>query len=144
MFSLQHERDVRTSAETVWAWYEDTASAPSWDPLIGEIRCDGPLAVGVTGRNKPRRGPWAPFIYTEVTPGRSYTEVTKLPGARMAFWHTLQPRADVTVMTHGVTCTGPLSGVYGLLVRRSFDAGMVQALDSLAALAQAGPPTVGR
>lgn len=144
MWSLQHEREFQATAETVWAWYEDTASAPSWDPLIGEIRCDGPLAVGVTGRNKPRRGPSAPFVYTEVTPGVSYTEETKLPGARMAFWHTLQPRGDGTVVTHGVTCTGPLARLYQLFVRRSFDAGMVQALDGLAALAQAGPPTAVR
>lgn len=144
MWSLQHARELRASAETVWAWYEDTASAPSWDPLIGEVRCDGPLAVGVTGRNTPRHGPSVPFVYTEVTPGVSYTEQTRLPGARMAFWHTLQPRGDVTVVTHGVMCTGPLARVYRLVVGRSFDAGMQQALEGLAALAQAGPPPAAR
>jgi hypothetical protein len=62
----------------------------------------------------------------------------------MAFWHTLQPGADGTVVTHGVTCTGPLARLYQLFVRRSFDVGMAQALDGLAALAQAGPPPVVR
>lgn len=142
MWSLQHEREFQASAGTVWAWYEDTASAPSWDPLIAEIRCEGPLAVGVTGRNKPRRGPSAPFEYTEVTPGVSYTEVTRLPGARMAFWHALRQRGDMTVVTHGVVCTGPLAGLYRLLMRSSFNAGMVRALEGLANLAQAGVPPV--
>lgn len=140
MWTLQHSREVSASPATVWAWYEDTARAPSWDPLIAEIRPDGPLALGQTGRNKPRRGPSAPFTYTEVTPDVSYTEVTKVPGARMAFWHILEPQGATTVVRHGVDCTGPLSGLYGLLMRRTFNAGMLTALKGLAELAQAGPP----
>ena len=140
MWQLQSSSEFDASPATIWAWYEDTSSAPSWDPLIAEIRPDGPLALGQTGRNKPRRGPSAPFVYTEVTPGVSYTEVTKAPGAAMAFSHTLEPRGQRTLVTHGVTCTGPLSGLYRLLMRRSFDAGMTEALAGLARLAQAGPP----
>ena len=43
-------------------------------------------------------------------------------------------------MTHGVDSSGPASGLYRLLVRRSFTSGISQALAVLAKVAEAGPP----
>lgn len=142
MWSLEFSRRTTASPERIWAWYQDHESAPEWDPLVGRIQPDGPIAVGVTGRNTPRTGPSVPFVYTEVTPLASYTEVSRVPGGSMAFTHDLRHDGDETVVTHGVRCEGPMSTVYRLVLRPSYKRGMAKALDGLIRLAEQGPPPV--
>ncbi|BEP11698.1 hypothetical protein acdb102_00090 [Acidothermaceae bacterium B102] len=68
MWSLEYTQHTTAETDRIWSWYLDHASAPTWDPLIGEIRPDGPMVAGGTGHNKPMTGPAVPFTYTEVTP----------------------------------------------------------------------------
>lgn len=136
MWSIEVTGATNAPSRRIWAIYEDTDSAPEWDPLVGEIRPDGPLALGRTARNKPRRGPAMPSTITELTPNASYTETIRVPGATMAWTHTLTPVPSGTTIAHGIRCQGPLSPVYRLLYRRSFRAGMRTALDSLIARAE--------
>ncbi|HET9073846.1 MAG TPA: SRPBCC family protein [Solirubrobacteraceae bacterium] len=125
---------TRAPAARIWAVYEDTATAPDWDPLVGEIRPDGPLELGRTAHNKPRRGPAMPSTITELTAGTSYTESIRVPGAILHWSHTLTAGPDgVTAIRHGVRCEGALAGVYALLYQRSFHRGMRVALDNLIA-----------
>lgn len=140
MWQLEHSQRTTADPQRVWAWYLDHASAPSWDPLIAEIRPDGPMAVGSGGRNTPRRGPAVRFRYTEVTPERSYTEVSRPPGARMAFTHLLTVDGATTTVTHGMRCEGPLTPLYRVLMGRSFRRGLPVALANLLRLAEQGPP----
>ena len=138
MWSLEKTGTTTAAPERIWAIYEDTPSAPDWDPLVGEIRPDGPLTLGRTAHNKPRRGPAMPSTITECSAGSSYTETIRVPGATMAWTHTLSRTDSGTDIRHGVVCEGPLALVYGLLYRRSFDRGMRVALDNLIARAEAG------
>lgn len=140
MWELEHTHRTTAAPDRVWEWYLDHASAPDWDPLVARISPDGPMVVGGTGRNTPRTGPSVPFRYTEVTPGVSYTEVSRLPGARMAFTHLLTPDGSGTTISHGMRCEGPLTPVYRLLLGRSYRSGMPAALAALARSAEQGPP----
>lgn len=137
MWNLTYTKRTSASREAVWASYEDFSTTPEWDPLVAEIRTNGPLAVGRKGHNKPKRGPALPSVVTEVTPGTSYTEVVRLPGASTSWSHVLADAGPDLEITHAVTCTGPLAAVYGLLFRRSFEQGMPVALDGLARRAAA-------
>jgi hypothetical protein len=136
MWSIEHTGNTGAPPERVWAIYEDTATAPEWDPLVGEIRPDGPLALGRTAHNKPRRGPAMPSAITELSPNASYTETIRVPGAVMDWTHTLTTIETGTKITHGLRCYGSLSAIYKLLYRRSFDRGMRAALDNLIARAE--------
>ncbi len=140
MWQLEYTQTTTARPDTIWRWYLDHASAPSWDPLIGEIRVEGPMAVGSGGRNKPRSGPSVPFTYTEVTPGHSYTEVSRPPGARMAFTHLLVEGPHGTSVTHGMECEGRLTPLYRLVLGQAYRKGMPEALTNLLRLAEQGPP----
>ena len=141
MWSIEVSGDAAASRETIWAWYEAADQAPSWDPLIKRIAPDGPISLGVTGRNYPTSGPSTPFVYTEVTPLVSYTEVSKLPGAKAAFTHRLTDRPDGrTRIDHGAEISGLLSGLYRLFLTRNLRRGMRTALDNLVRKVEDGPP----
>ena len=141
MWTIEVAADAATDRGTVWAWYEATEEAPSWDPLIRRIDPDGPMAVGGGGRNHPVGGPSVRFRYTEVTRLVSYTEVSSSPGAAFAFTHRLEdvPGGRVHIV-HGVEVSGPLASLYRALVRRRFERGMREALDNLVRLVEGGPP----
>jgi len=141
MWTIEVAADAAADRETVWAWYEATDEAPSWDPLIRRIEPDGPMAIGSGGRNHPVGGPSVRFRYTEVTRVVSYTEVSSSPGASFAFTHRLEEAFGGRVrLVHGVEVSGPLAGLYRLLVRRRFERGMREALDNLVRRVEAGPP----
>ena len=141
MWNVEVARDARTDTETVWAWYEATDEAPSWDPLIKRIESDGPIELGGRGRNHPVSGPSARFEYTEVTRQVSYTEVSSAPGAKFAFTHRLSEVPDGRLrITHGAEVSGPLAWLYRPLMQRRFEQGMRVAMDNLVERVEAGPP----
>ncbi|WP_295702377.1 hypothetical protein [Lapillicoccus sp.] len=142
MWKVEVSGDARTVRETVWAWYEATDLAPSWDPLIERIESEGPIELGVRGRNHPARGPAAPFVYSQVTPLISYTEVSSAPGAAFAFTHGLSDLpGGLLRITHGAEVSGPLAWLYRPLMQRRFHKGMRVAMDNLVQRVEAGPPT---
>ncbi|MET3808309.1 hypothetical protein ABIB25_005338 [Nakamurella sp. UYEF19] len=134
-------RTTSAPPERLWAWYEATDRAPEWDPLIGRIRPDGPFALGATGRNKPRTGPSVRYVVTEYEQQVSYIEVSRAPGASMAFGHRITDCGGGRWrVRHDVVCAGPLSAVYRLVLSRSYRTGMASALDGLIRLAEASGP----
>lgn len=94
MWSIDFERVRTASPERLWARYEATDRAPVCDPLIGQIHPDRPFAMGATGQNKPRTGPSVRDVITEYEQLVSYTEVSRAPGASMAFGHRITDCGD--------------------------------------------------
>lgn len=136
MWSFENTQTTSAAPEAVWARYADPASWPQWDHEIEYVTADGPLEVGTTGRLKPAGGPVTRFVYTEVEPGVSFTDVTKLPLARLTFRHRIEPTADGCRFTHTVTITGPLSPLFARVIGRKIEAGLATAMRSLAAMAE--------
>lgn len=137
---LESSEKTTASAETVWAWYKATDIAPTWDPLVGEIKLNGPFSKGTTGTNTAPNGMKFNMIFTEVTRFKSYTEVTSLFGAKMIFAHTLIVNDHGCIIYHQVYCTGFLSSFYGLLLNKEYKTKFPLALKNLARLAGNGPP----
>lgn len=141
MWSIDISGVAAATRPTIWAWYEATDQAPSWDPLIKRIASNGPIREGVTGRNYPSTGPSLPFVYTEVTPLVSYTEVSKLLGARAAFTHRLTDLPDGKVkVLHGAEISGPLAALYRPFMHRNLKNGMQSAMNNFVRNVEAGPP----
>ena len=137
---LEASEKTTASAETVWAWYEATDLAPTWDPLVGKIKLSGPFSMGTTGINTAPNGMEFKMIFTEVSRFRSYTEITRLFGAKMIFTHTLIVNEHGCTINHQVRCTGFLSSFYGLLLDKEYKAKFPIALKNLAHLANHGLP----
>lgn len=138
MWSIQHSERTTASPEELWIQYQDTDNGPTWDPMVLEIKLHGPFAVGTTGTNKPTFGPKVKFVYTEVQPYSSYTEISKAFGADMVFTHEIKPTANGCNFEHGITCKGPLAGLYSLLLKRSYTRLLPIAMKALAHTAEQG------
>ncbi len=100
-----------------------------------EVSLDGPFHEGTRGSLKPRTGPRTTFTITEVTPGRSFTDVSTLPFATLTFRHDISPSAEGTSFTHAISITGPLAWLFGPLIGRALAADVPDAMRALAVLA---------
>lgn len=132
---------VRSSAPAS-AFFErwaDMATWPDWNLDTEWVRLDGAFVEGATGVLKPKGGPRVPFTIERLVPGRRFTDVSRLPGARLVFDHVLTPHeaggctVDVTV-----TLTGPLRPFWSLVLGSGIKASAQSDLDRLAGLAEAG------
>jgi len=136
MWTYAHTQTSSASPDRLWARYGDPTSWPEWDHEITSVTVDGPMAVGTRGKLKPVGGPAAAFTFTEVTPGAGFTDVTRLPLARLTFHHQIQVEATGCRFTHRASISGPLSPLFGRLIGRKIAAGLPSAMQALARLAE--------
>ncbi len=73
-------------------------------------RPNGPLAVGTTGRVKPRRGPASALTIAALDEPARFDCRTRLPGASMRFEHQLEPTATGTAFAAGARDSGRADG----------------------------------
>lgn len=92
--------------------------------------------VGARGIMKPRGGPATRFTVTEVTPEVSFTTVSRLPLARMAFEHVVERTAEGCRFIHRVAISGPLSPLFARLIGRGVAAELPVAMRALARLGE--------
>jgi len=73
------------------------------------VRPNGPLAVGTTGRVKPRRGPASALTIAALDEPARFDCRTRLPGASMRFEHQLEPTATGTAFAAGARDSAALT-----------------------------------
>ena len=116
------ERDVRASAERVWAVLADPESWPRWTESMREVRLlDGGLALGNRVHIvQPKLLPME-WTVTEYEPGAVLTWTAAGPGVRTTGTHSVRSRPDGTSRLRlGLTQRGLLAPVVaGLYGRRS-------------------------
>ena len=144
MWSFEHTEQTTATPERLWAYYVDAVTVPLWDPLVAEIRRNGPFATGTTGTSKPPQGPRVKSLLTEVAPYTSYTEVNQLPFARLSWTHRITPTQSGSTLTHGVIFSGPLSSLFALFLSKNFAHGIPLAMQRLVQFAEQGPPELHR
>ncbi|OZM82547.1 SRPBCC family protein [Pseudonocardia sp. MH-G8] len=118
------ERDVRASAERVWAVLADPESWPRWTESMREVRLlDGGLALGSRVRIvQPKLMPME-WTVTELEPGAVLTWMAAAPGVRTTGTHEVWSRADGTarlrlVLTQRGLLAPFVAGLYGRRSRR--------------------------
>lgn len=114
--SLQHSIHINALPEEIFREYTDVASWKSWDPELLSSSLDGIFCEGATGRLKPRKGPPALFMISEVSVNCSFTVESKLPFCIMRFTHELIPEGGTTKVIHGVEFHGPLAFVFTKII----------------------------
>ncbi|GHJ48003.1 hypothetical protein Cs7R123_53450 [Catellatospora sp. TT07R-123] len=120
-----------------FARWADMATWPQWNADTEWVRLDGPFVQGATGVLKPKGGPKTPFTVTVLIPGREFTDVSKLLGARLTFRHLVTAQAGGARVEVAVTLAGPLARFWNLMLGRGIAATLQRDLDLLAATAEA-------
>lgn len=138
MWALEHTETTAAPPARLWRRYTDPTRWPEWDHGTERVTVDGPLAVGTRGTLKPTGGPTTRFTFTEVVPERGFTDVTRLPLARLTFTHRLEPDGTGCRFTHRVTITGPLAPLFARVIGRTIARELPTAMRALARLAEAG------
>jgi len=140
MWTGEHTMTVQVEPEAIWRrwtrlelWNED-------DPDTAWARLNGPLAVGTTGRVKPRRGPASALTITALDAPARFDCRTRLPGASMRFEHQLERTATGTTFTHRLVLTGPTSALFARLLGRRIVASFPTVMTRLAHAAGADVP----
>jgi hypothetical protein len=126
------------SPSAFFARWADMATWPEWNTDTEWVRLDGPFAAGSTGVLKPRGGPKVKFVIAALVPGREFTDVSMLAGARLTFRHLIEPVPGGGSMVRvTVTLTGPLGWFWNLVLGQGLKASLQPDLDGLAAAAEA-------
>jgi|ERR1022692_405527 hypothetical protein len=121
-----------------FARWADMATWPEWNTDTDWVRLDGPFAAGATGVLKPRGGPKVKFVVGTLEPGREFTDISLLAGARLTFRHLTEAMpGGGTVVRVTVTMTGPLAWLWKLILGKGLKASLQPDLDGLAAAAEA-------
>jgi Polyketide cyclase / dehydrase and lipid transport len=127
------------SPAAFFARWADMATWPQWNTDTAWVRLDGPFAQGATGVLKPKGGPKVRFEVAALVPGREFTDVSRLFGARLTFRHLVgRDEAGATGVDVEVTLTGPLAPLWKAVLGKGIAASLQGDLDRLAAAAAQG------
>jgi uncharacterized protein YndB with AHSA1/START domain len=136
MWSCEYTTETKASSKAVWRLWTDVSNWKRWDSEVLWSRLEGPFAVGTRGVLKPKHGPQAKFVLSEVQEELRFVDQTKVAGTTLTFIHELQPTPNGTKMTHRVEITGLLAPVLGATLGRQLKAGLPSAVQNLAQLAE--------
>ncbi len=120
-----------------YARWIDHQSWPEWDPDTLWCRIDGPAAPGTSGAMKPKGGPTVRFAIKAAVPGEEYTDVSRLPGARLTFQHLARQTPTGTDLEAIVTIDGPLAWLWSLIMGAGFRRSVPDGLARLVTLVEA-------
>lgn len=132
------QRTSTAPAGRFFAKWIDHASWAEWSPDSEWARVDGPVTAGARGRLKPKGGPATKFVVTVCEADREYTDVTKLPGARLTFQHTAEAAGDGTRLRVRIWIEGPLARLWARILGSGFRDSAPADLDRLVAIAERG------
>ncbi len=132
MWTGEHTMTVQIEPEAIWRRWTTVELWAEDDPDTTWARLSGPLAVGTTGRVKPRRGPASTLTITTLDEPARFDCRTRLPGATMSFEHHLERTLTGTAFTHRLVLTGPTSALFTQLLGRKIVAGFPTVMTRLA------------
>jgi hypothetical protein len=124
-------------AQAFFERWADMQTWPAWNTDTDWVRLDGPFQTGATGVLKPKGGPKTRFVVTSVVPGREFTDVSLLIGARLTFQHLVAAGDDgrITISVR-VTLGGPLAFFWNAVLGKDIAAGLSDDLTRLEAAAR--------
>lgn len=98
----------------VWSRaYADVTAWPQWNAEIKSATLDGPLALGAVARIVFRTGLRLRFRVVEYEEGRLFTDEARLPGARMAHRHLVEPASEGGArLTNTIYIEGPAAWLW--------------------------------
>ena len=133
---FEHRTDLPVAA--IWPILADVARWAEVDHNIERIKIDAPPGVGVPFTLKPKGGPTLSFVIGDFVAPTTYSDICRMPLARMKTLHSLEAAGPGTVMRVRITITGPLARLWGRMVGRTHAAGLPAQTERILAAARAG------
>ena len=128
---------VSSTPQAVWQYWTDVEKWRDWDESLLSSTLSGPFKVGTRGELTPHGMSAMPFELTEVTPLKSFSNSTPLPGATIAFRHWLEQTAEGLNITHQATLSGEAWQGYAERMGAHLEHGLTVAVKKLAHLLEA-------
>jgi len=132
-----HQQPTTAPAAAVWAVWSDPSRWPDWDAAVRTVELGGPFARGTRGHVQTVRGPRTAFRLARVEAPRGWTELTRLPLARLRIEHDLVPSGAGVSVRHRLVFTGLLGGPWSRLLGRRMAAALPASVRSVVRLAEA-------
>jgi hypothetical protein len=118
VFEASHSERSSATPAAVWALWSAPTRWPDWNEQLESAELEGDLAVGEAARVKFKRGGRMQFRIVAVEPERLFVDEARLPGARLGHEHRLEPSGGGVEISHRLYVSGPLSGLFALLLGR--------------------------
>lgn len=137
MWTTEARATAKASPETVWELWSNVDGWKEWDPAVEWSSIGGPFAEGTRCELKPKGGPKAKAVLTDVRPGEGFSDRTRLPLANLGFSHEVERVGEGTTrITHRIEISGPLSFLFARLMGTNMEKGLPEAVRNLARLAE--------
>lgn len=117
-FEASHADRSTAEPALIWGLWADPGRWPDWNDQILRVELDGELRVGAEAKVRLRRGGTVRFTVQEVEQERLLVFEARFPGARLGHEHRLQPGTNSVEVSHRISVTGPLAGLWALLIGR--------------------------
>jgi hypothetical protein len=136
--SSTHEAEVAPA--DVWSRaYANADAWPKWNAEIKSATLDGPLALGAVARIVFRTGLRLRFRVVEYEEGRLFTDEARLPGARMAHRHLVEPvGGSGSRLTNTIYIEGPATWLWRRILGPAAASALPAAQRAITALAESG------
>jgi uncharacterized protein YndB with AHSA1/START domain len=128
---------IQVSPEQVWEAYVGLDGWLQWNGHMKEVKLleGGELDVGKRARVTLKTRMSSEWEVTELTPGKSFTWVSRLaPGLRLAFAHEVEAADGGTRAVLRIDSSGPVAVLAAPVLGLFYSRNLAHALDSLKAL----------
>lgn len=117
-FEAAHADRSTAEPAAVWELWSNPGRWPEWNEQVVSADLDGELRVGAEARVRFRRGGTVRSTVTALEPERLLVDEARFPGARLGHERRLDPGHSSVEIGHRLYVTGPLSGLWSLLLGR--------------------------
>lgn len=122
--------------EDIWRIWTDVNNWSQWHGDLDYCKMEGPFEVGNHFMLKPKDVRAVKIVLTEIKVGRSFTDCTSFPGARMWDTHTVEETTAGLKLTNTLVVTGPLKSLWIKLVAQNVANTVPNEMESLVKLAR--------
>src|SRR3990170_2151297 len=140
MPTVERSVTIRVPPDKVWDAYVGMEGWLEWNRHMREAKFlgEGPLAVGKRARITLKTGMSSEWEVTELTPGKSFTWVSRVvPGLRLAFAHEVSPADGGARAVLRIDSSGPVASLAAPVLGLVYSRNLVHALERLKALLEA-------
>lgn len=137
---INTSRTSSANPSSFFARWVDHSTWSEWDPDTEWVTLKGPVRAGTYGVMKPRGGPKVKFQIHECEQDHVYTDVSRMPGMKLTFQHTVSASEAGSELSIRVWLEGPLARLWAQTAFKEFGAGAAASLDRLISLVEAETP----
>ncbi len=136
MWTAEYTLITDATKEEIWKAWADVENWSKWDKGVEWCRLDGEFKTGTTYTLKPVGGPKAKAVITDCQPLKRFTDVSKLPLAKLEFIHELAEEKDGLHVTHRVNISGPLGFFFAQVIGKDTERDLPETIGNLARVAK--------